>query len=59
MGWKLIVANFRKKIGTTWMIDVQGATAEFVTASLIFVADRFGLPVSTIHVLISGIIAPW
>jgi len=48
-----------KKLDTTWMIDVQDATAQLVTASLIFVADRFGLPVSTIHVLISGIITSW
>lgn len=58
-GLEQIVVNIGEKIGPIWMINVQGATAELATASLIFVADRFDLPVSTIHVLISGIITSW
>ncbi|WP_239373097.1 inorganic phosphate transporter [Snodgrassella gandavensis] len=55
VGWKRIVVTVGEKIGKTHLSYAQGASAELVTASLIFAADRFGLPVSTTHVLTSGI----
>ncbi|PIT54519.1 inorganic phosphate transporter [Snodgrassella alvi] len=55
VGWRRIVVTVGEKIGKTHLSYAQGASAELVTASLIFAADRFGLPVSTTHVLTSGI----
>ena len=55
VGWKRIVVTVGEKIGKTHLSYAQGASAELVTAALIFAADRFGLPVSTTHVLTSGI----
>jgi inorganic phosphate transporter, PiT family len=55
VGWKRIVVTVGEKIGKTHLSYAQGASAELVTAALICAADRFGLPVSTTHVLTSGI----
>ncbi|NUE67378.1 inorganic phosphate transporter [Snodgrassella sp. ESL0253] len=55
VGWKRIVVTVGEKIGKTHLSYAQGASAELVTATLILAADRFGLPVSTTHVLTSGI----
>jgi inorganic phosphate transporter, PiT family len=55
VGWRRIVVTVGEKIGKTHLSYAQGASAELVTAALILAADRFGLPVSTTHVLTSGI----
>ncbi|UPJ46885.1 inorganic phosphate transporter [Bradyrhizobium sp. 200] len=55
IGWKRIVITVGEKIGKTHLTYAQGASAELVAASTIGVADVFGLPVSTTHVLSSGV----
>lgn len=54
IGWKRIVVTVGEKIGKEHLTYGQGASAELVAAA-IGLADRFGLPVSTTHVLSSGI----
>jgi PiT family inorganic phosphate transporter len=55
IGWKRIVVTVGEKIGKTHLTYAQGASAELVAAATIFAADSFGLPVSTTHVLSSGV----
>jgi PiT family inorganic phosphate transporter len=55
IGWKRIVVTVGEKIGKTHLTYAQGASAELVAMATILAADRFGLPVSTTHVLSSGI----
>jgi PiT family inorganic phosphate transporter len=55
IGWKRIVITVGEKIGKTHMNYAQGASAEIVAALTIGAADMFGLPVSTTHVLSSGV----
>jgi inorganic phosphate transporter, PiT family len=55
IGWKRIVVTVGEKIGKEHLTYGQGAAAEMVAASVIGVADYGGLPVSTTHVLSSGI----
>jgi PiT family inorganic phosphate transporter len=55
IGWKRIVVTVGEKIGKTHLTYAQGASAELVAAITIGAADGFGLPVSTTHVLSSGI----
>ena len=55
IGWKRIVITVGEKIGKTHLTYAQGASAELVAAATIFAADTFGLPVSTTHVLSSGV----
>ncbi len=55
IGWKRIVVTVGEKIGKDHLTYAQGATAELVTMVTIEVADHFGLPVSTTHVLTSGV----
>jgi PiT family inorganic phosphate transporter len=55
VGWKRIVVTVGEKIGKAHLTYGQGASAEFVTYALIEAADQFGLPVSTTHILSSGI----
>ncbi len=55
VGWKRIVVTVGEKIGKTHMTYAQGASAEIVAAATIFGADALGLPVSTTHVLSSGV----
>jgi PiT family inorganic phosphate transporter len=55
IGWKRIVITVGEKIGKTHLTYAQGASAELVAAATIGAADMFGLPVSTTHVLSSGI----
>ncbi|MEH2556806.1 PiT family inorganic phosphate transporter [Bradyrhizobium algeriense] len=55
IGWKRIVITVGEKIGKSHLTYAQGASAELVAASTIGVADVFGLPVSTTHVLSSGV----
>jgi PiT family inorganic phosphate transporter len=55
IGWKRIVITVGEKIGKTHLTYAQGAAAELVAAATIGAADAYGLPVSTTHVLSSGI----
>lgn len=55
IGWRRIVVTVGEKIGKEHLSYGQGASAELVAASTIIAADRFGLPVSTTHVLSSGV----
>ena len=55
IGWKRIVITVGEKIGKTHLTYGQGAAAELVAAATIAAADNFGLPVSTTHVLSSGV----
>jgi PiT family inorganic phosphate transporter len=55
VGWKRIVVTVGEKIGKTHLTYGQGASAELIAAATIIAADQFGLPVSTTHVLSSGI----
>jgi inorganic phosphate transporter, PiT family len=55
IGWKRIVVTVGEKIGKDHLTYGQGAAAELVAAATIFAADRYGLPVSTTHVLSSGV----
>jgi PiT family inorganic phosphate transporter len=49
------VVTVGEKIGKEHLTCAQGASAELVTMATIFAADKFGLPVSTTHILSSGI----
>jgi len=55
IGWKRIVITVGEKIGKSHLTYGQGASAELVAAGTIAAADMYGLPVSTTHVLSSGI----
>ncbi|WP_034158449.1 inorganic phosphate transporter [Sphingomonas sp. ERG5] len=55
VGWKRIVVTVGEKIGKTHLTYAQGASAELVAMGTIFGADHLGLPVSTTHVLSSGV----
>jgi inorganic phosphate transporter, PiT family len=55
IGWKRIVVTVGEKIGKSHLTYAQGASAEMVAMITIGMADTFGLPVSTTHVLSSGV----
>jgi PiT family inorganic phosphate transporter len=55
IGWKRIVVTVGERIGKTHLTYGQGASAEIVAWATIQLADRFGLPVSTTHILSSGV----
>jgi PiT family inorganic phosphate transporter len=55
VGWKRIVVTVGEKIGQKHMTYAQGASAGLVTMATIFTADKLGLPVSTTHILSSGV----
>src|SRR5262245_48651793 len=55
VGWKRVVVTVGEKIGKTHLSYAQGASAELVAMTTIATADIFGLPVSTTHVLSSGV----
>jgi PiT family inorganic phosphate transporter len=55
IGWKRIVVTVGEKIGKQHMTYGMGASAELVAAATILAADLFGLPVSTTHILSSGV----
>jgi PiT family inorganic phosphate transporter len=55
VGWKRIVVTVGEKIGKEHLTYAQGASAEIVAAVTIIAADQFKMPVSTTHVLSSGI----
>jgi PiT family inorganic phosphate transporter len=55
VGWKRIVVTVGEKIGKEHLTYAQGAAAELVAMCTIIAADNYGLPVSTTHVLSSGV----
>jgi len=55
VGWKRIVVTVGERIGKTHLTYAQGAAAEIVAAITIGGAELYGLPVSTTHVLSSGV----
>jgi len=55
VGWKRIVVTVGEKIGKEHLTYAQGACAGLVAMATISAADNFGLPVSTTHVLSSGV----
>lgn len=55
IGWKRIVVTIGEKIGNQKLNYAQGATSEIVAAATIGLSTGLGLPVSTTHVLSSGV----
>jgi len=55
IGWKRIVVTVGEKIGKSHLTYGQGASAELVAMGTIMAADAWGLPVSTTHILSSGV----
>jgi len=55
VGWKRIVVTIGERIGKTRLTYGQGCAAQVVAMSTIGLADFAGLPVSTTHVLSSGV----
>jgi PiT family inorganic phosphate transporter len=55
IGWKRIVVTVGERIGKSHLTYGQGASAEIVAYATIQSADLFGLPVSTTHILSSGV----
>jgi PiT family inorganic phosphate transporter len=55
IGWKRIVVTVGERIGKDHLTYAQGAAAELTAMATIGAADAFGLPVSTTHVLSSGV----
>jgi PiT family inorganic phosphate transporter len=55
IGWKRIVKTIGEKIGKEHLTYAQGASAEMIAALTIGLSSNFGWPVSTTHVLSSGI----
>ncbi|WP_083253849.1 inorganic phosphate transporter [Pandoraea sp. ISTKB] len=55
VGWRRIVVTVGERIGKKHLTYAQGASAEVVAMMTIGAADMFGMPVSTTHVLSSGV----
>jgi len=55
VGWKRIIITVGERIGKEHLTYAQGACAELVAMSTIFAANIYGLPVSTTHILSSGV----
>jgi PiT family inorganic phosphate transporter len=55
VGWKRIVVTVGERIGKTHLTYGQGAAAELMAAGTILAAEQWGLPVSTTHILSSGV----
>jgi PiT family inorganic phosphate transporter len=55
VGWRRIVVTVGEKIGRTHLTYGMGASAELVAAATILLAEKFGMPVSTTHILSSGV----
>ncbi|HWE76381.1 MAG TPA: inorganic phosphate transporter [Stellaceae bacterium] len=55
IGWRRIVVTVGEKIGKTHLTYGQGAAAEIIAMVTIGAADQWGWPVSTTHVLSSGV----
>ena len=55
VGWRRVVVTVGEKIGKEHLTYAQGASAGLVAMGTIFAANTFGLPVSTTHILSSGV----
>lgn len=55
VGWKRIVVTVGERIGKTHLTYGMGVSAELMAAGTILLAERFGMPVSTTHILSSGV----
>ncbi len=55
IGWKRIVVTVGEKIGKQHLTYAQGASAELITFIVIMISSIKSLPVSTTHILSSGI----
>ncbi|MGE7205517.1 inorganic phosphate transporter [Sphingomonas sp. NPDC019816] len=55
VGWRRIVVTVGERIGKTHLTYGMGASAELMAASTILLAEQFGAPVSTTHILSSGV----
>lgn len=55
IGWKSIVVTIGEKIGHSQLTYAQGFSSQMVAAFTIFISSKLGLPVSTTHVLSSGV----
>jgi PiT family inorganic phosphate transporter len=55
VGWKRIVVTIGEKIGKSHLTYAQGASAELVAMATVGAAGLVGMPVSTTHVLSSGV----
>ncbi|MBY0583455.1 MAG: inorganic phosphate transporter [Sphingomonas sp.] len=55
VGWRRIVVTVGERIGKSHLTYGMGASAELVAASTILLAEKFGMPVSTTHILTSGV----
>ena len=55
VGWQRIVRTIGEKIGKSQLTYAQGASAELVAMATIGIADVVGVPVSTTHILSSGV----
>lgn len=55
VGWRRIVVTVGERIGKTHLTYGMGASAELMAAATILLAERFGAPVSTTHILSSGV----
>jgi PiT family inorganic phosphate transporter len=55
IGWKNIVVTIGEKIGHSQLTYAQGSSSQFVAAITILLSSVYGLPVSTTHVLSSGV----
>jgi PiT family inorganic phosphate transporter len=55
VGWRRIVVTVGEKIGKQHLTYAQGASAELTAMATIFAADTYKLPVSTTHILSSGV----
>jgi inorganic phosphate transporter, PiT family len=55
IGYKRIVTTLGERLGSVHLTPAQGASAELVSAALISIAGFSGLPVSTTHIVTSGI----
>jgi PiT family inorganic phosphate transporter len=55
VGWRRIVVTVGEKIGKEPLTYAEGASSALVAMGTIFAADQFGLPVSTTHILSSGV----
>jgi PiT family inorganic phosphate transporter len=54
-GYKRIVTTLGERLGNVHLTPAQGASAELVSAAVIGTAGFTGLPVSTTHIVTSGI----
>ena len=55
VGWTRIVVTVGERIGKEHLSYAQGASAELIAAGTIFAATSLGMPVSTTHILASGV----